>query len=186
MAETAVIEEKVLKAVEAARLAVARLMQELRPLAASVRLGEVDGELAMKLQKRVKAVMARFGPVTRLNVPPVMAVLSAGARAQVEWLSALMTRLVALGDELAAARKKASLYVNRKWRLHLKAARDALRATPRPPLRIKAMLKKAEKARDDFEDADLVPYVPISLLLMTFWEAIAKGLRAQPRPVRSG
>jgi hypothetical protein len=181
MAETAELEAKVVKAVEAARLAIAKLMQELRPLAASVRLGEVDGDLAMKLQKRVKAVMTRFGPVTRLNAAPVLAALSEKAQAQVVWLSELMTRLLKLADQAAAARKKAKLYVNRKWRLHLKAAREALRATPRPPLKIKAMLKKAEKARDDFEDADLVPYVPISLLLMTLWDTIFRGLKTQPR-----
>lgn len=175
------IEAKVLKAVADAHKAVARLMAELKPLASSIRRGEIDGVLAGKLCKRTKASLGKFGAVTKLRTHPVFGKLSEAGQAQVVWISELMTRLLALKERLDQARKQSKLYTNRKWRMHLKVAREAARATPQLPPKIRAMMKTAEKAGDDFDDADLVPFVPMALLLLQLCDAITKGLKARPR-----
>ncbi|MCR8725923.1 hypothetical protein [Frigidibacter sp. ROC022] len=175
------IETKVLKAVGDAQKAMARLMTELRPLVSNVRRGEIDGGLAVKLYKRAKATLGRFGKVTRLRDHPVFPRLSEAVRAQVDWISMLMTGLLQLKARLDKARKQSKLYVSRKWRMHLKVAREAVRAAPQVPPKLRAMMKKAEKAKDDFEDADRVPYVPMSLLLVQLADAISKGLKTRPR-----
>ena len=182
MPPTDAVEAKILKTVDDAAKALAKLRTDLAPLARTLKELDVDEGKSLAAMKKAQTAVHKFAAVTKLKTSDAFSSLSAQAQAQVVWIDGLMAKLVSLTGDLDQAKKDSKFDAEKRHGYFVRLLKQLTHSAPQLPMKVRQLIKQIEKDKDlDGFDKSLVPFLPMALTLWLISDTVVDGLAARPK-----
>jgi hypothetical protein len=158
----------VLKSVNEAEAALARLMGELRTVTAKIDKGEANPAKVKAAQAKVLAYMKKYSSITKLQNSAVFDRLSPATQADVVWFDGVMGDLLGLLDKASWVESAARLDPKKKPKEVLAAIEKAQKQWSFKGLG--TVVKQMEKGIDHWDDGGAgLAFLPMAIMLFIFW-----------------
>jgi len=170
----------ILKSVNEAEGALARLMGELKSVTANIRKGDVSPAKVKAAQAKVAAYMKKYASITKVQNSPVFDRLSPARQADVVWFDGVMGDLLGFFEKGRWVEVAARLDPKKNPKKIIEAIEKAKKQWSFQGLG--TIQKEMQKGIDHWKDGGAgIAFLPMAVMLFVLWQMMKAWLNKRPK-----